>query len=200
MLEEAPILDREYRVDQHLGNLRVTQYFTFSRFRRKIRGQNLRFELERLEQHAVATNLINLLSVKRHTHDLFRSGRPNLDCRIGNNKTATPNVARVCFEITSTTQCSHELFTRQLLAGFEHTRSRVEPGPAGQITSGKSRIDDLGVKAVRTCDGISRNRASAQEQHGAESHKTTLQTDPSRIGQRFGLDNHPSVLPMSCDL
>src|SRR4026209_2998840 len=109
MLKEAAVFDSEYGVDQHLRNLVITQYFAFSGFRRKIGGQDLGFELERIEQNAVTTNLSNLITRKRHMHNLLRSRGPDLDGCVDNNKTATPNVAGICFGITSTTQRRNEL-------------------------------------------------------------------------------------------
>src|SRR5829696_4125185 len=143
MLKEAPVFNCEYGVDQHFGNLAITQYFAFSSFRGKIGRQDLRFERERIEQTVVVSNFGDLVSHKRNPHDLFRSRRPDLDCCVSNAKTSTPNLARVDFEIPRTTQRSNKLFARQLLAALNNARSGVQPGPAGQITIGKSRIDDL---------------------------------------------------------
>src|SRR3569832_1425168 len=118
MLEKPPILDREYGVDQNFRNLLVTQDFASSRLRRNIVRQNLRFKLERFEQNAVATNLIDVIARKRHAHDLFRSSGPDLDGGIANTKTSTPNIARACFQVTGSAQHCNKHYAWQLLPGF----------------------------------------------------------------------------------
>src|SRR5574338_320560 len=141
MLEEAMIFDREYGVSQHVGNLAITHCFVFCRLRGNVVGQNLRFEREGFEQNAVATNFIDLIACERDPYDLFRPSRANLDCAVDEAETSTPNIARVSFQITSTTQHGNQFFARQLFPGFEDTRSCVESGAAGQITTRESRID-----------------------------------------------------------
>src|SRR3954452_14294413 len=108
MFEEAPIFDGEYCMDQRRRNLAEAQYFAFSGLGSHIGREDLRFERERVEQSTVATNLSDSISSKRHLHDLFRSSRPDLKIRIDNSKTSTPNVARICLDITSTTQHYHK--------------------------------------------------------------------------------------------
>src|SRR6185437_740144 len=196
MLEKATILDREDGVHQHFGNLTVTQYFPASRLRRNIVRQDLGFEPERFEQNTVATNFIDLVSRKRHAHDLFHSRRANLDRGTANAKTSTPNVAGVRFQVTGTSQDLNQFVLRQLLPSLEHERSCVKSGPTGQITTGESRIDDLGVETVGTRHRVSRDGTRDQQQNEPESNKAVFETDSSRIGQRFSLDNHPSVLPI----
>src|SRR5215217_3520323 len=142
MFKETSIFDCEYRVDQRRRNLAKAQYFAFSGFGSHIGRQDLGFERERIEQSAITANLRDLIYSKRHAHDLFRSSGPDLKVCIDKTKTSTPNVARICFDITSTTQNYDKLFSRQLLPGLEHARSGVESGLAGQITTGESRIDD----------------------------------------------------------
>src|SRR5678816_2984325 len=100
MLEKAAIFDREYGVDQHRGNLTVTQYFAFPCLRRHIVRQDLRLEREGFEQNPLATDLVDLITRERDPYNLLRSSRPDLDCRIDKTKTSTPNVARICVDVT----------------------------------------------------------------------------------------------------
>src|SRR5215211_6963898 len=128
MLEEATVFDREYGMDQHFRNLAITHKFAFSGFQRQIAREDLGFERERIEQSTIATNFIDLITRKRHPHDLFRSRRPDLDCSVTDTKTSAPYIARIRIQVTSATQHCNELFARQLLSGLEHTRSGVQSG------------------------------------------------------------------------
>src|SRR5215218_6585681 len=107
MLEETAILDSENCMDHHFRYVAITQQFALTTLCRDVVRQDLRLERKRIEQHAVATHFGNLVSSETNAHyfrlRFARASRSDVDRRAGNSETATPNVARCCFEVTRAT-------------------------------------------------------------------------------------------------
>src|SRR6185503_136739 len=187
MLEEATILDREYCLDQHLRDLVVGKDFAFARFRGKVVRKYRRFECERFERNAVTRQLRELLTVERHANEsrLIPAliTRPDLNHNAVRRKTPTPHATRIRFEVTSASQRQHQLLSRPFLSDLKHARRRVQSRTAGQVTSRKPRVDDLGIVGVGTDQRVARECERRQKQKNTDRQQPN--TYPAPIWYRY---------------